>query len=965
MIRRIIKQIIVMLGLAVCFGFCLQSPVKAESPIKRLDGLAKRLTISDQEFESLELFAKYARTVLDYCSARNHRKGGDVECSNRINDKFKKTMALVIGIQMYGEANEKYKEFNLADSESYTKTHIRAIEIMTQQLISKGYCDPSKSPLICFYDFEDVWSITNKIVSSCENYEKSKQNQNNEGDLCQDILANERSFLSSEETNFVNLKHSFYNSFKNIQWFRQKKENLHLRIEDNQYFRSASAIDKKEEYQNKFNDLYKSAAIKSTKIKEFILNYQPVLVKEKEEITDFSGSGNYYRTYSIIESEKEVFINEIEERCSGCVAKIEKLLSNQEFLEVMHIMQTINKFENDKKSNKYENGREETETGIDYWLGILQNRGNKTLTANKANLITMKRFLEKINTKQYEPIEIKETVPKKNRIDYVQGGMGGLLETISNFSITVIGSIYDFINSSSSSNLVSVLSDQKSKDPIKSIWQFFLNLSSVILILAFLTMIFSQLTGIGMSNYASKKILPRMIIMVILSFSSFLLLGIAVDLSNIFSKSIYDILVSAAGSINVASPGIIYQIFDTAITVIGLIVSLILAIPAFLFNFVIFGMRNAILVMVASTAPFFFIISIFPNFKKLLTIWKQGFVLVLVLGPAIALINSSSILIYKILASESVLIANVALMGNLIISPFMLLKLFKKMPILLSIPFAGKVLGVNAFSGLAPAKLLSRQLGLDNFAQKKFRKISKSNRSKSKGRAGAEQKKENQVNRAQSANKISQNGAQAALSNIENNKSQSAIPSADRSAFDEIKVDSISKSDEALTHLLAYANDKNNDNNFSGKFFLENMKKAKQLGASQEDLKITYDNAISNLKEKNNLVAVADLESNLKYYNRQYGEFNNEDYNDGTDFQQLREKNVRQAFTAMPLLNADLNKGGPSSFLSTSMLVDPLHQRVFNDLYTQDERFKNEVDKNMPLFNANLKNKINDIKGDQ
>ncbi len=71
---------------------------------------------------------------------------------------------------------------------------------------------------------------------------------------------------------------------------------------------------------------------------------------------------------------------------------------------------------------------------------------------------------------------------------------------------------------------------------VYSAWKLFLGVTNLIFIAAFLLVIFSYITGWGLSAYNIKRTLPRMIVAVILSSGSFLICALAVDLSNVVGK---------------------------------------------------------------------------------------------------------------------------------------------------------------------------------------------------------------------------------------------------------------------------------------------------------------------------------------------------------------------------------------------------------------------------------------------
>ena len=77
--------------------------------------------------------------------------------------------------------------------------------------------------------------------------------------------------------------------------------------------------------------------------------------------------------------------------------------------------------------------------------------------------------------------------------------------------------------------------------PIYQIWQYFLGITNIVFIIFVLVVVYSQVTGIGISNYGIKKVLPKLIVTAVLVNLSFLICIIAVDISNIIGSGLRDV----------------------------------------------------------------------------------------------------------------------------------------------------------------------------------------------------------------------------------------------------------------------------------------------------------------------------------------------------------------------------------------------------------------------------------------
>src|SRR5690606_5298961 len=85
--------------------------------------------------------------------------------------------------------------------------------------------------------------------------------------------------------------------------------------------------------------------------------------------------------------------------------------------------------------------------------------------------------------------------------------------------------------------------------PLYRIWKMMLGLANLAFILAFIVIIYSQLTSIGLSNYGIKRLLPRLIIAAILVNISYYVCAVAVDLSNILGFELQNMFIDMRNSV--------------------------------------------------------------------------------------------------------------------------------------------------------------------------------------------------------------------------------------------------------------------------------------------------------------------------------------------------------------------------------------------------------------------------------
>lgn len=91
--------------------------------------------------------------------------------------------------------------------------------------------------------------------------------------------------------------------------------------------------------------------------------------------------------------------------------------------------------------------------------------------------------------------------------------------------------------------------------PIYEIWKYFLGITNIVFIIFLLVVIYSQITGIGITNYGIKKILPKLIITAVLVNLSFFICSLAVDVSNIVGNGLRGVFTGIEESVIASSAG--------------------------------------------------------------------------------------------------------------------------------------------------------------------------------------------------------------------------------------------------------------------------------------------------------------------------------------------------------------------------------------------------------------------------
>lgn len=206
-------------------------------------------------------------------------------------------------------------------------------------------------------------------------------------------------------------------------------------------------------------------------------------------------------------------------------------------------------------------------------------------------------------------------------------------------------------------------------------WEMARNLANIMFIIAFLIIIYSQVTGAGISNYGIKRMLPRLIFAALAVNVSYFICQAMVDITNILGYELQRFLVDAAKSItqNTAMPmssgqsfqsggtltnialgvlafgAVVYFLLPVLGAVIGLVLITCLSIV------VILLLRKAFIVLLIVVSPIAFVLYLLPNTEKYFQKWLTMFWKLLLVFPVVGLLMGAGQL-----ASSVVLAAGVS-----------------------------------------------------------------------------------------------------------------------------------------------------------------------------------------------------------------------------------------------------------------------------------------------------------------
>ena len=215
----------------------------------------------------------------------------------------------------------------------------------------------------------------------------------------------------------------------------------------------------------------------------------------------------------------------------------------------------------------------------------------------------------------------------------------------------------------------------KDGSPIYEVWKYMLGVTNIVFVIFFLIVVISQVSGIGISNYGIKKVLPKLVVVAILVNLSFIICSLAVDVSNIFGAGMRDLFESVASSTSASmtsgmhvSMADLYGAMATggALTVgagvvafeagaIWMLIPTVLgAIVAVVVGLITIALRQAVVTLLIMIAPLAMVSYMLPNTESWFNKWKQLLIKMLVFYPLFSLLfGASSLAGWAIIASAT------------------------------------------------------------------------------------------------------------------------------------------------------------------------------------------------------------------------------------------------------------------------------------------------------------------------
>lgn len=278
-------------------------------------------------------------------------------------------------------------------------------------------------------------------------------------------------------------------------------------------------------------------------------------------------------------------------------------------------------------------------------------------------------------TNPLDNIGANGTVNDENEACYAGAGAMGWLLCPAIMSLEgLMDQVYSFIEEHflkirSDSIFNGTGSGQFRTNGVHEAWSKLQAIANIIFIIFFIVVLFSQITGVGISNYGIKKMLPKLIVTAVLINLSYIICAVLVDLSNVLGVGLRGLLESGLGIQAAQGAGagatvsgflVAGSITLTSIIIAvcinpGLVVTLLLflgsAAIAVLFLWLVLVVREVVVILGIVLSPVAFACSALPNTESLFKKWMKIMQAMLLLYPLCSLVVGGGQFAGRILAS--------------------------------------------------------------------------------------------------------------------------------------------------------------------------------------------------------------------------------------------------------------------------------------------------------------------------
>lgn len=310
------------------------------------------------------------------------------------------------------------------------------------------------------------------------------------------------------------------------------------------------------------------------------------------------------------------------------------------------------------------------------------------------------------------------------------GALGWLVCPFTGVIATATDSLYNLIDRFLQIDPISNEEDSA----ILRAWEYARFFTNAVFIIFFMVLIYSQVTGFGISNYGIKKALPKIFVVAILINLSFLICVLAIDVSNILGNGIRGLFssieegilnstevavndgVSLSGIYTAIVGGASLSVAGVAIAVesgaIWMLIPMVLgALVSVASGLLTLGLRQAVVTLLVMVSPLAFVAYMLPNTEKWFTKWKNLLLQMLIFFPMFSLLIGASHL-----AGFAILIASKDFLGAILGVAVQILPLFFSVKLMkMSDTFLGAVSA--KIQGLTAAPLAVNRAWADSHRQ--------------------------------------------------------------------------------------------------------------------------------------------------------------------------------------------------------------------------------------------------------
>lgn len=197
----------------------------------------------------------------------------------------------------------------------------------------------------------------------------------------------------------------------------------------------------------------------------------------------------------------------------------------------------------------------------------------------------------------------------------------------------------------------------KTDNIVYTIWNAMRVLTSGMFVLIFLVAIFSNITSLGISNYSLKKLLPRLIAAAIAIQFSYLIVSLAIDITNLVGGSLHNLILIPFGGGQIANidnaNGIVFGVGGLAVGISAVLAiasglltgtilfTLIAAFFSVIGVFLTLVARQILITLMVMLAPLAIAAWVLPNTNQYFKMWHKALTRLLAMYPIIILLFTS------------------------------------------------------------------------------------------------------------------------------------------------------------------------------------------------------------------------------------------------------------------------------------------------------------------------------------